>query len=112
MARCSVQEAAEAVRGQVTGDPGTAFSGAALDSRKIEGGELFLAFSGENTDGHAFVADAFARGAAAAMIQQPVAPPETGALITVPDTFRALHDLTRHLRRRVPEKLAGITGSA
>lgn len=112
MARCSVEEAAAVVGGQVTGDPGTVFSGAALDSRKVQGEELFFAFSGSNTDGHAFVADAFARGAAAAMVQQPVAPPAHGALITVPDTFRALHDLTRHLRRRVPQKLAGITGSA
>jgi UDP-N-acetylmuramoyl-tripeptide--D-alanyl-D-alanine ligase len=115
MARCSVEEAAAAVGGQVTGDPGTVFSGAAIDSRAVHGGdigELFFAFAGEQTDGHRFVADAFARGAAAAMVQQPVAPPEDGALITVPDTFRALHDLTRHLRQRVPEKLVGITGSA
>ena len=34
------------------------------------------------------------------------------AIIEVDDTFRALHDLARHVRQRVPEKLAGITGSA
>jgi UDP-N-acetylmuramoyl-tripeptide--D-alanyl-D-alanine ligase len=122
MARCSVAEAATAVGGRVTGDPETLWEGAAIDSRAVHGvgdagdigdvGELFFAFPGEQTDGHRFVADAFARGAAAAMVQQEVAPPERGALITVPDTFRALHALTRHLRERVPQKLVGITGSA
>jgi UDP-N-acetylmuramoyl-tripeptide--D-alanyl-D-alanine ligase len=118
MARCSVAETAAAVGGRVTGDPGSVWDGAAIDSRAVHGGhggetgELFFAFAGERTDGHRFVADAFARGAAAAMVQEEVAVPERGALITVPDTFRALHDLTRHLRRRVPEKLVGITGSA
>ncbi len=118
MARCSVAEAAAAVGGRVTGDPETLWEGAAIDSRAVHGGnigdvgDLFFAFPGEQTDGHRFVADAFARGAAAAMVQQEVASPERGALITVPDTFRALHDLTRHLRERVPQKLVGITGSA
>ncbi|HEV7516467.1 MAG TPA: Mur ligase family protein, partial [Thermoanaerobaculia bacterium] len=112
MARCSVQETAAAVGGRVTGDPGIVWEGAAIDSRAVRGGELFFAFAGERTDGHRFVADAFTRGAAAAMVQQPVASPERGALIEVPDTFRALHDLTRHLRQRVPQKLVGITGSA
>jgi UDP-N-acetylmuramoyl-tripeptide--D-alanyl-D-alanine ligase len=114
MARCSVAEAAAAVGGQVTGDPETVWDGAAIDSRAVHGGdigELFFAFAGEHTDGHRFVADAFARGAAAAMVQEPVEIPERGASILVPDTFRALHDLTRHLRKRVPEKLVGITGS-
>jgi UDP-N-acetylmuramoyl-tripeptide--D-alanyl-D-alanine ligase len=116
MARCSVAEAAAAVGGQVTGDPETVWDGAAIDSRSVHGGELFFAFAGEHTDGHRFVADAFARGAAAAMVQEPMQEtleaPDRGALIVVPDTFRALHDLTRHLRQRVPEKLVGITGSA
>jgi UDP-N-acetylmuramoyl-tripeptide--D-alanyl-D-alanine ligase len=118
MARCSVGEAAAAVGGQVTGRPETIWNGAAIDSRAVHGGdigepgELFFAFAGEHTDGHRFVADAFARGAAAAMVQEAVETPEHGVLITVPDTFRALHDLTRHLRQRVPKKLVGITGSA
>ncbi|MEA2693587.1 MAG: UDP-N-acetylmuramoyl-tripeptide--D-alanyl-D-alanine ligase [Acidobacteriota bacterium] len=96
----------------MTGDPGIVWDGAAIDSRAVGGGEIFFAFAGERTDGHRFVADAFARGAAAAMVQEAMPMPERGALITVPDTFRALHDLTRHLRQRVPQKLVGITGSA
>lgn len=113
MARLSVDEAARAVDGRVTaGDPGAWIDGAAIDSRAVRGGEVFFAFKGERTDGHRFVGDALARGAAAAVIQEDVAEPPAGALIRVDDTFQALHDLARHARRRVPRKLVGITGSA
>ncbi len=112
MARLSVAEAAQAVGGRVTaGDPKAWIDGASIDSRAIRGGEVFFAFAGEHTDGHRFVPDALARGAAAAMIQQDVET-STGALIRVDDTFKALHDLARFVRTRVPEKLVGITGSA
>jgi len=116
LARLSVSAVAAAVGGRVTaGDPGATVSGAAIDSRAVAGGELFFAFAGEHTDGHRFVGDAFRRGAAAAMVQDTQAKVEAtegGALIEVQDTFRALHDLARQVRQRLPEKLVGITGSA
>jgi UDP-N-acetylmuramoyl-tripeptide--D-alanyl-D-alanine ligase len=113
LARLTVADAARAVGGRVlAGDSASVIDGAAIDSRAVRGGELFFAFAGEHTDGHRFVPDALARGAAAAMVQAPVTPPPSGALIEVPDTFAALHDLARFVRARTPEKLAGITGSA
>jgi len=122
MARWRVADAAAAVGGRVRGDAGAAFAGAAIDSRAVAGGELFVAFAGSRTDGHRFVADAFARGAAAALVDASVETSETlalpepaaagRALIAVPDTFRALHDLARATRARLPRKLVGITGSA
>jgi UDP-N-acetylmuramoyl-tripeptide--D-alanyl-D-alanine ligase len=113
LARLSVDEAARVTGGRVTaGDPGAWIDGAAIDSRAVRGGEVFFAFKGERTDGHRFVADALARGAVAAVIQEDVAEPPAGALIRVDDTFQALHDLARHQRQRVPRKLVGITGSA
>ncbi len=116
MARWRVADAASVVAGRVAGDAAesASFDGAAIDSRAILGGELFVAFAGSRTDGHRFVADAFARGAAAAMVNESgeVPEPVAGPLIRVPDTFRALHDLARATRERTPERLAGITGSA
>jgi len=113
--RCRVDEAAVAVAGQViAGEASSVWDGAAIDSRAVRGGEMFFAFAGARTDGHRFVPDAFARGAAAAMIQEtvPAGSVSAGALIRVEDTFRALHDLTRTVRARVPRHLVGITGSA
>ena len=113
MARLSVAEAARAVGGRVTaGDPQAMIDGAAIDSRAVRGGEVFFAFGGAHTDGHRFVPDALARGAAAAVIQEDLPAPPAGALIRVEDTFAALHDLARAVRARTPERLAGITGSA
>lgn len=113
MARLTVAEAVEAVGGRLmAGDGGAVIDGAAIDSRAVHGGEVFFAFPGAQVDGHRFVADALSRGAAAAVIQEDVAASSSGALIRVEDTFRALHDLARLIRTRVPEKLVGITGSA
>ncbi len=120
MARLSVAEVARAVNGRIVhGDPEAACSGAAIDSRKVSGGEVFFAFAGAQTDGHRFVGDALARGAAAAVVEKEKSDrsvgstESTGAIIEVADTFAALHDLARTvLERGVPAKLAGITGSA
>jgi len=119
LARLSVAEIARAVNGHLAaGDPGRECSGAAIDSRKVSGGEVFFAFSGAATDGHRFVGDALARGAGAAVVNRGGSigsvrsAGSVGSIIEVDDTFQALHDLARHVRQRVPEKLAGITGSA
>jgi UDP-N-acetylmuramoyl-tripeptide--D-alanyl-D-alanine ligase len=111
-----VDEIARAVNGRIAqGDPQAVCSGAAIDSRKIRGGEVFFAFAGEQTDGHRFVGDALARGAGAAVVQRrhERAESASGAIIEVDDPFQALHDLTRTARGNgVPRKLVGITGSA
>ena len=82
----------------------------------MRGGEVFFAFAGEQTDGHLHLADAFARGAGAAVVQAGHPRQEAPAgspVIEVADTIRALHDLARHARDRgVPRRLVGITGSA
>ena len=57
----------------ISGDPATVWHGAALDSRKLAGGELFFALPGEQVDGHRFVAAAFEAGAAAAVDDQKAA---------------------------------------
>jgi len=95
----------------IAGDPDRIWRGAALDSRKVSGGELFFALPGEQTDGHRFVGAALERGAAAAVIQSDVEGPARGALIRVPDTLAALHSLTREVRKSVPRHLVAVTGS-
>jgi len=97
----------------IAGDGAAVWRGAALDSRRVEGGELFFALAGERTDGHRFVGDALARGAAGAVIEREVEGlPATGqGLVRVADAYEGLHALVRALRRELPEVLVGITGS-
>ena len=45
--------------------------GAAVDSRVVEPGQVFVALPGEHVDGHAFVDQAIARGAAAVLVSRP-----------------------------------------
>lgn len=110
----SVGEAASAMGGGVVAADASAvvWNGAALDSRKIQGGELFFALRGEQADGHHFVADALARGAAAAVVERALEAPAGAPLVQVDDAFAGLHALSRAVRAQVPRRLVGITGSA
>ena len=112
MARLTADEIARATGGRiVSGDPGRECAGAAIDSRAINGGEIFFALPGTRTDGHRFVGTAAAAGASAVVVQEDVLA-ET-VVIRVEDTLKALQDLARQVRSNgVPRRLVGITGSA
>jgi UDP-N-acetylmuramoyl-tripeptide--D-alanyl-D-alanine ligase len=82
-------------------------SGVAFDSREVGPGDLFVALKGEATDGHRFVAQAFAQGAEGVLVSQPVEGPH----ILVADTTAALDALGIEARRRTQAKVIGVTGS-
>jgi UDP-N-acetylmuramoyl-tripeptide--D-alanyl-D-alanine ligase len=82
-------------------------NGVTFDSREVQGGDLFVAMPGTVHDGHKFVDGAFAAGAAAAIVSQPV----TGPHVLVDDTFAALQALGRASRQRVKATIFGVTGS-
>ncbi|GAA0547055.1 UDP-N-acetylmuramoyl-tripeptide--D-alanyl-D-alanine ligase [Rhizomicrobium palustre] len=84
-------------------------TGLAIDSRKLQPGELYVAIKGENKDGHEFTANAFENKAGAALVSKSV---EGGPTITVAHTQRALEDLARAARARSAAKIIGVTGSA
>ena len=85
-------------------------SGVTFDSRAVGKGDIFFALEGETTDGHGFVADALARGAAAAVVSRDVEGAR-GTLIRVPDTMKALVDLGHAARARSRARIASVTGS-
>ena len=83
-----------------------------LDSRKMSRGALFIAIRGETFDGHQFLGDAAAGGAAAMLVQAPpVDPPAGMALIQVSDTRVALGRLARHVRQQLRAKVIAVAGS-
>jgi UDP-N-acetylmuramoyl-tripeptide--D-alanyl-D-alanine ligase len=81
-----------------------------VDSRRARPGSVFFALRGERSDGHAFVADAFSRGAAAAVVRMGFEADGDG-VIDVADPARALLDLARHERSAIRAMVVGITGS-
>jgi UDP-N-acetylmuramoyl-tripeptide--D-alanyl-D-alanine ligase len=86
-----------------------AATGVSIDTRTLQPGDLFVALRGEAGDGHDFVADALARGAAGAMVHRAV--PDAGGLLLVDDTLAALHRLGGYARERFTGRLVAITGS-
>lgn len=85
----------------------------AIDSRKIQGGEMFVAIKGENLDGHDFIGDAIAKGAKAILAgREPQTTVEKNiTFLQVKDPNVALGELAAFWRRLHPIPLVGITGS-
>lgn len=109
------------------------------DSREIEPDRLFLALTGERTDGHNFLADVIARGARGALVTRAAvearrealsgisrpwaivdpatgeglhtAPPDACLLIAVDDPLMAVQRLAVYHRRQLAPTVVGITGS-
>ena len=106
---------AAAVGGRLAGgDPDRTPQGFSIDSRTLAAGDLFFALVAAR-DGHAFVAEALAKGAAGVVVSRPPAAPvdgRGGAVIEVADTTRALQDLGRFVRQQSLARVVAITGSA
>jgi UDP-N-acetylmuramoyl-tripeptide--D-alanyl-D-alanine ligase len=103
-----------AVGGRLVRDGRQPIRGGAVDSRRVEPGNAFFALPGEHTDGHAFLADATAHGAAALVVTDVLAAadlPAGPAVIAVEDGLRALAAAAGAWRSRFDPLVVGITGS-
>jgi UDP-N-acetylmuramoyl-tripeptide--D-alanyl-D-alanine ligase len=86
--------------------------GVSIDSRTVEYGDLFIALVGPNMDGHKFVAQAFERGAVAAIVsREPDNCDPSWPLVKVEDTQQALEGLGIFARDRVGAHVCAVTGS-
>lgn len=102
-------DAAAATGGRVTA--AWAATGVSIDTRTIAPGDLFVALQADR-DGHDFVAQALARGAAAALVSRiPDGVASDAPLLVVPDVLTALEDLGRAGRARMTGRVIAITGS-
>src|ERR1700722_2005793 len=91
-----------------------------IDSRTLKQGDIFIALPGDRVDGHTFLHDAFAAGAAGCIISTEKRDlltsidPQllcTKLVIVVPDTLHALYKLATAWRSQFTYPVVGITGS-
>jgi UDP-N-acetylmuramoyl-tripeptide--D-alanyl-D-alanine ligase len=99
-------ESAELAAALGVADPGFDATGISFDTRSLAPGDLFVALAGAR-DGHDFVAEAFAKGAAGALVARPM----PGRVIVVDNTLRALERLGAAARARSAAQIVAVTGS-
>ncbi|MCZ4279297.1 UDP-N-acetylmuramoylalanyl-D-glutamyl-2,6-diaminopimelate--D-alanyl-D-alanine ligase [Kiloniella laminariae] len=106
----TAEDAASATGGQNTRD--WQATGLSLNTRTLEKGDLFFALQGPNFDGHDYVAQAFEKGAAAAVVHnRPEHLGDDVSLLLVDDTLGALNRLGASARSNSSAKFIGVTGS-
>jgi UDP-N-acetylmuramoyl-tripeptide--D-alanyl-D-alanine ligase len=114
VAALSAAEIARVSGGELLVDSPRPVVGAAVDSRLVVPGNLFVALVGERTDGHRFLAAAAAAGAAAVLVRQVPSdqplPPDV-AVIRVTEPLVAFHAVAAAWRRRFSLLVVGVTGS-
>jgi UDP-N-acetylmuramoyl-tripeptide--D-alanyl-D-alanine ligase len=111
--KLSLLEILEATGGGEVGGTqvGNAFTTFHTDSREVVQGGVFFALRGAEMDGHRFIDDAIARGAAAVVVQRRTSIPSGIVEVLVPDTWAALYALASEVRRRVNPLVVAVTGS-
>jgi len=91
------------------------FSGVSIDSRQVKPGELFIAIRGEVHDGHRYIEQAVARGAAGILSEVSYTLPDNlgrdVTVVTVENSHKAMLELARKYRDSIQGRFVGITGS-
>ncbi len=105
-----LSEVAPALHARLVGAD-VAFSAVSTDSRKIEAGQLFVALTGPNFDGHDYLAEVAAKGAVAALVEREVAGSDLPQLV-VSDSRVGLGRLGALNRNAFSQPLAAVTGSS
>lgn len=89
---------------------GITCQGVSTDTRTLQAGQAYVALSGENHDGHDYVAAAVEKGARAAVLSRPVQAPIAQEI--VPDTLQWLQQEAARRRAAWGRAVVAITGSA
>lgn len=85
------------------------FTGVSTDTRTLAKGDLFVALTGPHFDGHGFLSEAIAAGAAGALLGRALETPLP--YVETPDTRRALGTLAAFWRSQFKMPLVAVTGS-
>jgi UDP-N-acetylmuramoyl-tripeptide--D-alanyl-D-alanine ligase len=105
---------AQIIKAEVKGNTGGVVGGVSTDSRTIKKGECFFAVAGENFDGHDYIPEVFAKGAACAVVDKDVDGEKFAGrcILKVSDTVKSLGEFAAEYRRQANFKVIAITGSA
>ena len=96
-------------------DPGVEVSRFNKDTRTVKPGDLYIGLRGEKFDGNEFAAQAFERGAAAALLDSPALAEKLAAthpVLLAENSLKALTQLAAAWRARLKLRVLGITGSS
>ena len=126
----TISLAIQAITGEKPQGDDRVIRDAVIDSRQTTPDSIFIALPGEMENGHAFVSEAFARGANVALIEQELTedyshldlrngwnagdPLEIGdspICLLVENSLEAMQQIARFWRRQLQVKVIGITGS-
>ena len=109
----TVEDVVRATEGAlVGGDLAVPVNGVSIDTRSLSAGDAFFAIVGHSADGHAFVNEAAARGAACLIVSSvPDDPRISTPIVLVDDTTLALGRLAAYHRARFTVPVAAVTGS-
>jgi len=113
MKEFSIKALAQIIKAEPTKNINDSLTGVSTDSRTAQAGDCLFAIPGDNFDGHDYVADAFAKGAACAVVSKDVEGEKFSGscILKVSDTVKALGDFAREYRRQGSFKVVAITGS-
>ena len=107
-AQLTINDAAELL-GISSFDINVAITGAAIDSRKVKGGDLFVAIVGEHNDGHHYISAAREAGAAVALVSK--LQNDNLPQLLVNDVVRGFGKLAAYWRKQCHCKVIAVTGS-
>jgi len=93
-------------------DPNRILTGGAFDTRSLGNAEIFFAWQGENSDGHSYLHHLRGTDIKLAIVERPVPAQTEIAILQVPDSMKALHQLARYLARQFKGKIINLTGSS
>ena len=116
--RFSLEEVARAIGAELpAGQTGRMAEGWSIDSRTLQGGDVFFALRGPHYDGHAYVAEVLRKGALAAVVRNEIAALDhaadgAGRVLRVADPQHALESLAAWARRQWRGQVVAVTGSA
>ena len=111
MNKLTLAEVVQVTGAESNSDAEIFFEDVITDSRKVTGGELFVALKGENFNGESFAKEAIKKGAVAVMVSKTAKRLPDDVVLKVDDTLKAYQQIAEAWRERFDIPIVAVTGS-